>query len=208
MAKSGSTTSARKRVASRIAILDATGELIAEKGLDGFTISEVARRGSVNRALVYHYFDNRDELVVQAVDRIIARSESGQEDISADSVERRLRMHIEHPEVARVFFQFLLSGRPLLRMGERITDTIRTLETAQQKLAPDSTYDAALPLIILVLAQMSWPFSRAAMASLLDVDVEEADERFIAAIRWATEQSIKAMTGSADQAASAQSSSP
>ena len=208
MAKSGSTTSTRKRVVSRTAILDATEELIAEKGLDGFTISEVARRGSVNRALVYHYFDNRDELVVQAVDRIIARSESGQEEISADSVERSLRMHIEHPEVARVFFQFLLSGRPLLRMGERITDTIRTLETAQQKLAPDSTYDAALPLIILVLAQMSWPFSRAAMASLLDVDVEEADERFIAAIRWATEQSIKAMTGSADQAASAQSSSP
>ena len=208
MPRSGSTTSSGKRVVSRTAILDATGELIAEKGLDGFTISEVARRGSVNRALVYHYFDNRDELVVQAVDRIIARSESGQEDISADSVERSLRMHIEHPEVARVFFQFLLSGRPLLRMGERITDTIRTLETAQQKLAPDSTYDAALPLIILVLAQMSWPFSRAAMASLLDVDVEEADERFIAAIRWATEQSIKAMTGSADQAASAQSSSP
>ncbi len=79
-------------------------------------------------------------------------------------------------------------------MGERIADTLAALKKAQQELAPDSTYDIALPLIILVLAQMSWPFSRAEMASLLGVDVEEADERFIAAIRWATELSINAMT--------------
>ncbi len=112
-------------------------------------------------------------------------------------------MHIEHPEIARVFFQFLLTGRPLLRMGERITDTIRMLETAQQELAPDSTYDATLPFIILVLAQMARPFSRTAMAGLLGVNVEEADERFIAAIRWATELSIKTMTGPADEPDSA-----
>ena len=189
-------------------ILDATGELIAEKGLDGFTITEIARRGSVNRSLIYHYFENRDNLVVQAVDRIITRNEGGQADLSAAAVERTLRMHIKHPEVTRVFFQFLLTGRPLLCMGERITDTIRMLETAQQELAPDSTYDAALPFIILVLAQMSWPFSREEMAGLLGVDVEEADERFIAALRWATEPSIKAMTGPADEPASAQPSSP
>ena len=183
MARSGSTTPTRNREATRTAILDATGELIAEKGLDGFTISEIARRGSVNRSLIYHYFKNRHALIVHAVDRIITRNEGGQADLSVEAVERSLRMHIDHPEVARVFFQFLLTGRPLLRMGERITDTIRMLETAQQELAPDSTYDAALPFIILVLAQMSWPFSREEMAGLLGVDVEEADERFVAAIR-------------------------
>ena len=194
MARSGSTTSTRNREATRAAILDATGELIAEKGLDGFTISEIARRSSVNRSLIYHYFNNRDDLIVHAVDRIITRNEDGQTDLSAESVEQSLRMHIEHPEVARVFFQFLLTGRPLLRLGERITDTIDVLKNAQHQSAPDSTYDAAFPFIILVLAQMSWPFSRAEMAGLLGMDVEEADERFIAAIRWATELSIKAMT--------------
>ena len=117
-------------------------------------------------------------------------------------------MYIEHPEVARVFFQFLLTGRPLLRMGERIVDTIRMLETAQQELAPDSTFDAAMPFIILMLAQMSWPFSREEMAGLLGVDVEEADERFIASMRWAAERAIASMADPADESASAQPSSP
>ncbi len=208
MARSGSTTPTRNREATKTAILDATGELIAEKGLDGFTISEISRRGSVNRSLIYHYFENRDDLIVQAVDRIIARNDSGQADLSAEAVERSLRMYIEHPEVARVFFQFLLTGRPLLRMGERIVDTIRMLESAQQELAPDSTFDTALPFIILVLAQMSWPFSREAMAGLLGVDVEEADSRFIASMRWMTEHAIVSMAGPADEPASAQPPSP
>ena len=107
-------------------------------------------------------------------------------------------MHIEHPEVARFFFQLLLTGRPLLRLGERITDTIAALERFQQKRAPDATYDAALGLIVLVLAQMSWPFSREEFARLLRISVEEADERFIAQLRWASELGIQAMTGRAE----------
>ncbi len=190
---SSPSTSARKREATRGAILDATGALIAEKGIDGFTISEVARCGKMNRALIYHYFQNRDNLVVRAIDHIIRRSEEGEAEVSADSVEQSVRMYIRHPEVARFFFQLLLTGRPLLRLGERITDTIAALEQYKREHALDSSHDIAFGLLVLVLAQMAWPFSREEFARLLGVSVEEADERFIAQLRWATDLAIQTM---------------
>lgn len=190
---SSPSTSARKREATCNAILEATGALIAEKGIDGFTISEVARRGKINRALIYHYFQNRDNLVVQAIDHIIRRSEEGEASVDADSVERSVRMYIQHPEVARFFFQLLLTGRPLLRLGERITDTIAAVEQYKREQAPDSSHDIAFGLLVLVLAQMAWPFSREEFARLLGVSVEEADERFIAQLRWATDLAVQAM---------------
>ncbi len=191
---SSPSTSGRKREATSNAILDATGALIAEKGIDGFTISEVARQGKINRALIYHYFQNRDNLVVQAIDHIIRRSEEGEADVSANSVERSVRMYLQHPEVARFFFQLLLTGRPLLRLGERITDTIAALEQYQREHAPDSSYDIAFGLLVVVIAQMAWPFSREEFARLLGVSVEEADERFIAQLRWAADLAIESMS--------------
>ena len=188
-----SSTSARKRETTRNAILNATGALVAEKGIDGFTISEVAQRGQINRALIYHYFQNRDNLIVQAIDHIIRRSEEGEADVSANSVERSVRMYMQHPEVARFFFQLLLTGRPLLRLGERVTDTIAALEQYQREHAPDSSYDLAFGILVLVIAQMAWPFSREEFARLLGVSIEEADERFIAQLRWATDLAITSM---------------
>ena len=194
MVSSPSTSpSTRKREATRNAILDATGALVSEKGIDGFTISEVARRGKINRALIYHYFQNRDNLIVQAIDHIIRRSEEGEADVSANSVERSVRMYMQHPEVARFFFQLLLTGRPLLRLGERITDTIAALEQYQREHAPNSSYDLAFGILVLVIAQMAWPFSREEFARLLGVSIEEADERFIAQLRWATDLAITSM---------------
>ena len=188
-----SSTSTRKRETTRNAILEATGALVAEKGIDGFTISEVAQRGQINRALIYHYFQNRDNLVIQAIDHIIRQSEEGEAEVSADSVEQSVRMYIRHPEVARFFFQLLLTGRPLLRLGERITDTIAALEQYKREHAPNSSHDIAFGLLILVLAQMAWPFSREEFARLLGVSVEEADERFIAQLRWASDLAIQTM---------------
>ncbi|MDP3768361.1 MAG: hypothetical protein Q8S13_10125, partial [Dehalococcoidia bacterium] len=108
-----------------------------------------------------------------------------------------LRMYIEHPEVARFIFQLLLNGRPLMRLGERITVTIDALKRMQPEHAPHSGYDAAFAFIILVLAQLSWAFSREELARLLGMSVEEADERFVACMRRETEQGIAAITGQA-----------
>ena len=110
----------RKGAATREAILKATSEIIVEKGLDGFTISDIGRRAGVNRALVYHYFQNRDNLVAHAIDYLITAIGPRERQISVDAIERSTRRFIEHPEIGRLIFQLLLSGRPLGQLGKRL----------------------------------------------------------------------------------------
>lgn len=53
----------------REAMVDATVELIAERGLHGFSISEAARRVGVTSAAPYRHFADRDELLAAAAIR-------------------------------------------------------------------------------------------------------------------------------------------
>jgi TetR/AcrR family transcriptional regulator, repressor of fatR-cypB operon len=49
----------------RTAILEATLELIAERGFHGTPMSQVAKRSSVSAGIIYHYFENKDDLIHQ-----------------------------------------------------------------------------------------------------------------------------------------------
>lgn len=182
----------RKREVACNAILDATSGIIAEKGVDGFTISEVALRAKINRALIYHYFGDRDNLVAQAINHILSRYQPAQPERGADGVERATRNHIEHPEVARFFFQMLLNGRPLPSLGQRTTNNIEVLERLHQERAPEAPFDATFVVIIIMLAQLSWAFSREEISRLLGLSVDEGDERFIAQLKRAIGQGVLA----------------
>lgn len=185
---------ARKREATTNAILDATSQIIAERGSDGFTMTEVGQRAKVNRSLIYHYFKDRDNLVTRAIDHVLARYEEAGPDLGIESVERSARIFIEHPEIAQVVFQLLLAGRPLLSLGERVTRTVAALERFKKENAPDATPNPAFGVIVLVFAELSWAFSRHEIAPLLGMSVEEADEQFIDYLRWAAGLGIAMMT--------------
>ncbi len=206
MARSGSVTPTRNREATRTAILDATGELIAEKGLDGFTISEVARRGSVNRALVYHYFKDRENLIVETIGHIMGRYKDIESGSDGDALERNIQMHINHPEIARAIYHMLLDGNRLPSIWPRLRSAIQTLENIRRQ--RDSAFDPTFMAILISLPQLSWAFSRREFARLLGMTVDEADKRFIASMRWVAELALASMAGPADEPASAQPSSP
>lgn len=57
----------------RRTLLDATLELIAERGVDGFTLREVARRAGVSHAAPYHHFADRAALVAALVEESFAQ---------------------------------------------------------------------------------------------------------------------------------------
>ena len=196
MAKSSTGTGRREATTS--AILRATGELIAEKGIDGFTLSEVSRRAGINRALIYHYFQNRNNLIHCTIDDIVERNQEAPGAPNADAVESSLRLHIAHPEVSRVFFQLLLAKSPLLPLGNRLTDAIESIDRYNREANVEVSYDLTFLLIMLFLAQFSWPLSREAISKTLNISVEEADERFIAAARLATGLVLPTVTPETD----------
>jgi len=58
----------RESIATRRAILDAAGELLATVGEDGLSIREVCARAGVTAPTVYHHFGDKQALVDRVVD--------------------------------------------------------------------------------------------------------------------------------------------
>ncbi|HTW21575.1 MAG TPA: TetR/AcrR family transcriptional regulator [Mycobacteriales bacterium] len=54
--------------ATRERILRAAAELVAEKGAAGMTLDDVRAKAGASRSQLYHYFDDRDELVRAVID--------------------------------------------------------------------------------------------------------------------------------------------
>jgi AcrR family transcriptional regulator len=185
--------SGRSRQETSQKILKATLDLISEAGLEGFTISDVARRAAVNRALIYHYYNNRVDLVTSAIDSLMTMFDTPETMLSGDAVARSARMYISHPEIGRLIFQLLLSGRPLERLGLRFANTLKHVEVMKQQQAPDSVGDATFGMVTLGLAQLSWSFSREQLASILGMSVEVADDRFVEELRRVSELGLQAL---------------
>lgn len=195
MAEAGSAVG-RKREASRRTILDATAEIVAEKGVERLTISEVAKRAGVNRALVYHYFGNRDKLVEQAINHIVDRYEPFPPGatIGATAVERAVRLQVEHPLLPRFFFQSVLQQRPLPRDLLRIQRAVETLEQMNAQgagAAPDATF----ALTIFTLVVLAWALARNDIARMLSLSVSEADTRLIRQLQHLVELELHWLPG-------------
>ena len=174
---------ARNRNATRNAILEATSQLIDEKGVDGFSMSEVGTRGKINRALIYHHFQNRDNLVFETIRFIVQRYETLSVGSGTDPLERSARMHIEHPEISRFLFHLLLNGQPIPRLSSRLLNGIRDLEAMKQAADPSLPLDATFAVITAWLIQISWSIAREEIARQFGLSVEEADERLVAQMR-------------------------
>ena len=189
------TALARKREATCNAILDATSQLIAEKGVDGFTMSEVAERGRINRALIYHYFRDRDNLIFETIRHIVHRYEEVPDSVGTDSQERSIRMHIAHPEIARFIFHCFLTGRPLPSLSQRLREVIEQLEQIKTASGSASGIDPTMGVVAGWLIQLSWSFARTEVARQLGISPEEADERLIAHMRAASDMVMRSLSG-------------
>jgi AcrR family transcriptional regulator len=179
--------SGRNREATRNTILEATSQLIAEKGLSGFTMSEVAARGRINRALIYHYFQNRDNLVFETIRHVVHHYEAMNEGAGTDALERSARMHIEHPEISRFLFHLLLDGQPIPRLSSRLLSGIRDLEAMKQQAGRALAIDPTFAVMSSWLIQISWSIARGEISRQFGLTPEEADQRLIDQMRRAVD---------------------
>lgn len=119
-------------------LLSATGELLAEAGIEGATVGRLTRRAGISRRTFYEVFEDREECYLAAFNEAIER-------ISRDALpvyarERKwnariragltaLLEHLDaHPDVARMcVVETLRAGPKLLERRKRVLDALATV---------------------------------------------------------------------------------
>ncbi|MGI6625499.1 MAG: TetR/AcrR family transcriptional regulator [Limnochordia bacterium] len=64
-------TSSREE--ARIRILDAATELFSEKGYDATRVNEIAKLADVNKALIYYYFESKEDILDHLIASIMGK---------------------------------------------------------------------------------------------------------------------------------------
>jgi AcrR family transcriptional regulator len=101
----------RDPLTTREAILRAARELVAERGPEGMTISEVAHRAGVNRGTAYQHFRNREELATAVhawFSETLAKLLSGDLPVG-ERIDAFLEFIVGHPEYARLWVHEMLA---------------------------------------------------------------------------------------------------
>lgn len=175
----------QSRAATEQLLIDAAIDLLRTRGvLAGVNLREIADRADVHRALVYHYFGSRQELLRAAAKREIARprEEVRNEDEmgTAEWLTTSLGIAIDYDEAIRLIVTLVLDH----------DDTARTLTTKRMlmgRLDPSASDPTAEPLaddpaaLYAVYASMSYGFGLLSdrFAAELGVDRDELERRFL-----------------------------
>ena len=108
----------RNPVATRAKLLQATIDLVTEKGADALSLKEAARRANVSRGVAYLHFDDRDQLLNEAKSWIADRLQEGVQRFHKgatfhDRTIYTTKLVLEHPEASKLMLSAALAGRDL-----------------------------------------------------------------------------------------------
>ncbi len=174
--------------ATRRAILDAAGELLASGGEEKLSIREVCIRAGVTPPTIYHHFGDKAALVDRVVDDCFGAFDGAFEDRAppADPVERLrwgfdhyVEYGVAHPVHYRLMF-FRSYGRPSpagLASYDRLRRMLRAIGEAGRLAAPIEDATAALwssvhGVTSLVIAGF-WPVDAPAIGLVRDAMVAQ-----------------------------------
>ncbi|MBW1689044.1 MAG: TetR/AcrR family transcriptional regulator [Deltaproteobacteria bacterium] len=147
----------RDPASTRRAILDAARELMAERGPEAMTISEVAHRAGINRGTAYQHFRTRDELAA-AVKLDFGRELTAMlvdDQPIGERIDRLLGFFLDHPELARLWIHDILSSRDG-SPSESWNTFIATLEALTKSGGTRDGIDAEMLGRILLGAPLIW----------------------------------------------------
>ena len=168
--------SARRRSEkSRTAIVNATRELLLERGFDGLTIEAVAARAGVGKQTIYRWWPSRAALVadvtLEDADKILA-SVNHTDDLAADLVGwvRKLAASLTTPRGSAMLRTLTVAGMEheetaiKLRAGfsSPLHESVRTRLLAEDldKVTADSAADAIVGGVVYPILSGAQPYSR------------------------------------------------
>jgi AcrR family transcriptional regulator len=135
----------RNPVKTRAKLLQATIDLVAEKGAEALSLKEAAHRANVSRGVAYMHFDDRDQLLSEAKTWISDRLQEGVKrfDRGATMYERTLyttKLILDHPEAAKLMITAALAGKdldprhPLFKLISKMLKELRSSGLARSDL--------------------------------------------------------------------------
>ena len=94
------------------AIIAAARAMMAERGPETLTVSDVAYRAGVNRTTAYQHFRTRDDLIGAVMARLADEvSRMFVEEMSPnEGIDHMIAYYLEHPEIARLWMFQMLSN--------------------------------------------------------------------------------------------------
>jgi AcrR family transcriptional regulator len=147
----------REPGATYLAILDAAEALMAERGPEGLSVSEVAHRAGVNRTTAYQHFRTREQVIAAVTARLSSEAKRILEaEMSlGERIDHVVKLHLERPEIARLWLFHMLSDIPLPQdeSWERFLNGLRLL-AASERTQPG--IDAEMLGCVLVGATLVW----------------------------------------------------
>jgi len=174
--------------ATRRAILDAAGALLADKGEDGLSIREVCARASVTPPTIYHHFGDKAALVARIVDDCFADFDRAFQHRAAphDPVEalrwgfdRYVEYGLQHPVPYRLMFGQARSSVSAsgvasydgLRRNIRAVDAVGRLRTPVDEAA--AAFWAAVHGVTALLVSGFWNEDNPAIALVRDAMITQ-----------------------------------
>jgi AcrR family transcriptional regulator len=151
--------------AARDRILEAAGQLFAERGFGGATVDEIARHAGVNKAMLYYHVGDKAALFAEVVSTHIGRIRSLVASTLAESDDPRARLQAiprafaravrEHPYLSQLMLREIAAGGPnipaagLRQMGEIMLMTKEVLDdgAARGAFRPVNPFAAHLMLV-------------------------------------------------------------
>jgi AcrR family transcriptional regulator len=111
----------RNPVQTRSKLLQATIDLVTEKGADALSLKEAAIRANVSRGVAYLHFHDRDHLLDEAQHWIANRLRDGMKRLDGESMHDRTlyttKVVLENPAASKLMITSALAGKELDRNG-------------------------------------------------------------------------------------------
>jgi TetR/AcrR family transcriptional regulator len=194
----GKESNARQR------IMEVATFLFAEKGFSAATVDEIAEKAGVNKALIYYYFKNKDDLLekifksfmgesLSKMRQLLVSIESKEVFDSRESLEKMMKVLLdfmtEKKEILKLILMESIKGKrdPFLDIMKKQTggDFVRLAESAREKgIAMDDGvvqmyvtefFTGSIPLMVYIVYRDRW-------AKFFNIDAAVLDEMFINAL--------------------------
>ena len=121
---------------SRDRLLDAAAEVFCERGYDGTTVAQVARRAGLTTGAIYGNFRDKAELLLQAIDRNSARAvadldvarRAGLNAVGRLVLIARQMINDPQPAQRQLMVEMFSAGRRDPDVAERVAATLQAME--------------------------------------------------------------------------------